>query len=102
MLIHYVRMPHPTHAHMKNGDAQIPCLHRRISHYRVIGDARMGASPISIHWRRVNSERVSDLIPGWGLYGTNTRHASPITKKSKTRIILSRRRFNCWLGSLWH
>jgi hypothetical protein len=37
---------------MKNGDVQIMHLHRRVSHYRVVGDARLGASPISIYWTR--------------------------------------------------
>jgi hypothetical protein len=71
-----MRKPHPIHARMKNGD-----LCRHISYYRVIRDARPGASPISIHWRCAKLERVShymthprhtlrvhvtDLIVGWG------------------------------------
>jgi hypothetical protein len=74
----------------------------------VIRDARLGASPISIHWRRVKLERFSDykthlrralmvrvtnLIPDLSPYGTNTRHAqgraSPITQKSETCFILT-------------
>jgi hypothetical protein len=88
---------------------------------RVIRDAWSGASPISIHWRRSKSERVadykthlrymvrvcvSDLIPGWAPYDTNTRRSqcrrSPITKKYKMSFILERRRLNCRLGSLRH
>jgi hypothetical protein len=59
MHIHYVRKPHPRRAHTKNGDAQIAHLHRRVSHYRVIGDACLSASPISIHWRYTKLEHVS-------------------------------------------
>jgi hypothetical protein len=87
---------------MKNGDAQIACLRHRVSHYKVIEDMRPGTSPISIHWRHANSERVSDLIPDWGPYGTNTRraqgHASPVTKKSETHFILVCHPFNCGWG----
>jgi hypothetical protein len=80
-------------------------METRRSYYRVVGDTQLGTSPISIHWRRVKSGRVSDyknhlrcalrvhatdLIPDWGFYDTNTRHAqghtSPITKKSETRL----------------
>jgi hypothetical protein len=47
---------------MKNGDTQITlslfCC--RVSHYRIIGDVRPDMSLISIHWRRVKLERVSD------------------------------------------
>jgi surfactin synthase thioesterase subunit len=43
-------------------------LHHRVSHYRVIGDTCPITSPISIHWRRVKLERVSD-------YKTHSRHA---------------------------
>jgi hypothetical protein len=118
---HYVRKSHPRCDRMKNGDAQITRLHHHVLHYRVIGDTRPDASPISIHWRCAKSERVFDykthprrmlrvrvtnLILGWNPYGTNTRHAwgstSPITKKSETRYILTRHRFIYQLGSLWH
>jgi hypothetical protein len=96
---HFMRKPHPRRARTKNGDA------------------RLGVSLISIHWRRAKSERVSDYKTyprralrvsitywnaGWGPYGSNTRHtqdrASPITKKFETRFILARHRFNCRLG----
>jgi hypothetical protein len=65
---------------MKNEDMRITRLRRRVSHYRVIRDARSGASLISIHWRRVKLERifhyktharralrvrVTDLIVSW-------------------------------------
>jgi hypothetical protein len=102
-----VRKPHPRHARTKDGNAQISHLHHRVSHYRVVGDMRPDASSISIHWRHVKSERVvdykthprhalrvcvSDLIPGWGPYDTNTKcaqgHASLVTKKSETPIEL--------------
>jgi hypothetical protein len=65
VMMHFVRKPHPRRARTKNEDAQIACLRRHVSHYKVIGDARPGASPISIHWRRVKSECISDLIPDW-------------------------------------
>jgi hypothetical protein len=42
-----------------NRDAQITHFCHRVLHYRVIWDAYLGASPISIHWRRVKLERVS-------------------------------------------
>jgi hypothetical protein len=118
---HYVRKPHLKCDCMKNRDAQITRLYRCVSQYRVIGDTRPGASLISIHWRCVKSERISDykthprcalrvrvtdLIPGWGSCGINTRrtkgHASPTTKKSETCFILARHRFNCRLESLCH
>jgi hypothetical protein len=105
---------------MKNGDTQITCLHRRVSHYKVIGDAHLGASPISMYWRCVKLEHVSDykthlryalkvcitnLIAGWGPYGTNMRrargHTSSINKKFETRFILAHHKFNYRLGSLW-
>jgi hypothetical protein len=65
---------------MKNRDAQIVHLRRHVSRYIVLGDARPGTSPISIHWKRAKSEHISDykthlrhvlmvhvtdLIPGW-------------------------------------
>jgi hypothetical protein len=88
-----VRKSHPRRVRTKNGDVQITRLHRCVLHYRVIGDKRPGASLISIHWRRVKSQRVSDSIPGWGPYGTNMRHAqghvSPITKKFEARFYIS-------------
>jgi hypothetical protein len=37
-----------------------------VSYYRVIEDARLGASLISIYKRRATSERVTYLIFGWG------------------------------------
>jgi hypothetical protein len=114
MYYHYVRKPHSRRACMKNGDTQIVHLHHHISHYKVIGDTRSGTSSIKIHWRRAKLERVfdykthprctlmvhvTDLILGWGPYGTNGRRtqgrASPITQKSETCFILVRRRFNC-------
>jgi hypothetical protein len=117
--IHYMKKPHPRCARTKNGDAGITHLCCYILHYRVIGDARPGASPISIHGRCTKLERVFDykthlrralmvhvtnLILGWCPCGTNMRraqgHKSPITLKSKTCIILAHRRFNCRLGSL--
>jgi hypothetical protein len=70
---HYMRKAHSRCARTKNGDAQIVCLHHRVSHYRVIRDARPDASPISIHGRRIMSERVTYLIFGWGPYATNPR-----------------------------
>jgi hypothetical protein len=54
-------------ARMKNENVQIACLYRRVSHYRVVGDTRPSVSPISIHWRRVKLEYVSD-------YKTHLRH----------------------------
>jgi hypothetical protein len=62
---HYVRKAHLRCACMKNGDAQITRLRRRVSHYRVIKDARPDASLISIHGRRAMSERVTYLISNW-------------------------------------
>jgi hypothetical protein len=116
-IMHYVRNTHPRCVCVKNGDMQIMRLHHRVSHYRVNGDARPGTSLIIIHWRRAKLERIShykthprralrvcvtDLITGWGSYGTNMRHAqgraSPISKKSKTHFILAHRRFNCRRG----
>jgi hypothetical protein len=104
---HYVRKPHPRCARTKDRDVQIAHLHHCVSHYRVIRDTRPSTS--LIHWRHVKSERfadykthprcalrvcVSDLIPGWAPYDTNTRraqgHASPITKKYETRFLLER------------
>jgi hypothetical protein len=76
---HYVRKS-LIHTRMKNRDAQIARLHRRISHYRVFRDACPDAYPISIHWRRAKLEcvshymthprralrvRISNLIGGW-------------------------------------
>jgi hypothetical protein len=114
-----MRKPHSRCARMKDGDARAR-LRRRFSHYRLIGDMRPSASPISIHWRRAKSEQVSDykthprhelmvritdLITDWGPNDTNTRHAqspvSPIMKKSETCFILAHHRFNCRLGSLF-
>jgi hypothetical protein len=55
-------------------------LRRHVSHYRVIRDAHLGTSPISIHCRRAKLERithskahlrhalnvhVTDLVAGW-------------------------------------
>jgi hypothetical protein len=44
------------------------------------------------HLRCAVRVRVTDLVAGWGPYGTKTRHAngraSPITKKSESRFIL--------------
>jgi hypothetical protein len=51
---------------MKNRDAQIIRLHRRVSHYRVIRDVRSVVSLISIHEKRATSERVTYLISGQG------------------------------------
>jgi hypothetical protein len=115
----YVRKPYLRCARTKDRDAENMRFCRRISHYRVVRDARPSTAPISIHWRRAKSERVanynthpihalrvraSNLIPGWAPYDTNMRHtqgrASPITKKSDTCFILERRRLNCWLVSL--
>jgi hypothetical protein len=59
----------------KNGDTQIVCLHRRISHYRVIGDAYPGASSITIYGRYATSECVTYFISSWGPYVTNPRRA---------------------------
>jgi hypothetical protein len=93
-----MRKPHPRRVHTKNGDTQIVRLHHHVLHYKVVGDTRPDASLISIHWRRVNLERVSDLIPGWGPFDTNTRGAqgrgSPITKKFEMRFILTSHRLN--------
>jgi hypothetical protein len=121
MKIQYVRKSHPRRARTKDGDAQIACLRHRVSHYRVVRDARLGTSLISIHWRHAKSEcvtdykthprwalrvHISDSILGWAPFGTNMRysqgHLSPITKNSEMRFILARRRLNCRLGSLWH
>jgi hypothetical protein len=71
--LHYVRKANSTCARTKNGDAQIVHLRRRVSHYRVIGDARLGVSPISIHGRHAMSERVTYLISSWDPYATNPR-----------------------------
>jgi hypothetical protein len=70
---HYMRKAYLRHARIKNRDAQITRLHRCVSHYRVIKDARPGASPISIHERCVTSECVTYLIFGWGPNATNPR-----------------------------
>jgi hypothetical protein len=66
---HYVRKAYSRHVYMKNGDVQIVRLRHHVSHYRVIGDARPGAS-LSIHGRRATSERVT--YP----YATNPRHVN--------------------------
>jgi hypothetical protein len=114
---HYMRNMHLRHARTKNGNAQIACFRHRVSHYRVIRDARPSVSLISIHWRCVKLEHVSDykthprralrvcitnLITGWGPYGTNKRrawgHMFPINKTFETRFILACHRFNCQLG----
>jgi hypothetical protein len=114
MSCRYVRKPHSRCARTKNEDVQIVRLHCHVSHYRAVRDARSYASPISIHWRCTKPDHISDykthprralrvcvtdLILGWGPYGTNMRHVqslvSPITKKSETRFILARYRFNC-------
>jgi hypothetical protein len=50
-LIHYVRNTQSRRACMKNRDAQITYLRCHVSHYRIIRDARLESSPISIHWR---------------------------------------------------
>jgi hypothetical protein len=111
-----MRKPQSRRAYTKNKDAQIACLGHRVLHNRVIKDARPGTSLISIYWRRVKSERVSDykthprctltvhvtdFILGWGPYGTNMRrmqgHTCPITKKFEIRFILARHQFNCRL-----
>jgi hypothetical protein len=78
---HYVRKPHPRRARTKNRDAQTMLLYCCVSHYKVIGDACPGTSPISIHWGCAKLECVShymthlrhalrvsvtDLIVGWG------------------------------------
>jgi hypothetical protein len=95
--IHYVKKPPPRCARTKNGDAGIAHLHCHVLHYRVIGDAQPGASPISIrgrctklecvfnyktHPRRTLMVHVIDLMPGWRPYDTNTSraqgHKSPI------------------------
>jgi hypothetical protein len=97
------------------------CLCHHILHYRAIRDACPGASRICIHWRcaslehvshygthprRASNVRITDLIVGWGPYGTNTRRArgsaSLITKESETHLILARCQFNYRLGPLWH
>jgi hypothetical protein len=84
-------------------------LRHPISYYRVIGDARPGASPIMIHLRRalvrarlpleINPRHairvcIVNLIAGWGHYDTNRRratgHTSPITKKFETRFNVAR------------
>jgi hypothetical protein len=121
VLGHYMRKPHLRRVRMKDGDAQITHLRHRVLHYRVVRNAQLDESLISIHWRHVKSECVADykshlrralrvhisnLIPGWALYDTNTRHAqdcmSSITKKSETCFILERRRLNYRQSSLWH
>jgi hypothetical protein len=66
LLTHYERKAHSRRARTKNGDAHTTRLRHRISHYRVIRDARPDASPISIHGRRATSERVAYLISDWG------------------------------------
>jgi hypothetical protein len=57
----------------KNGETQIVHLRRHVSYYRVIRDARPGASPITIYVRRATSERVTYLISAWDPYATNLR-----------------------------
>jgi hypothetical protein len=64
-MVHDVRKAHSRRARMKNGDTQITRLHHRVSYYRVIGDVRSGASPISIHGRRAMLEPVTYLISDW-------------------------------------
>jgi hypothetical protein len=71
---HYVRKAHLRRVCTKNGDTQITSLCCRVSHYRVIGDARPGASSISIYGRRATSGRITYLISGWGPYATNLIH----------------------------
>jgi hypothetical protein len=71
---HYVRKAHLRCACTKNGDTQITSLCCRVSHYRVIGDARPGVSSISIYGRRATSGRITYLISGWGPYATNPIH----------------------------
>jgi hypothetical protein len=118
---HYMRKAQLRCACTKNGDTQITCIHHHVSHYRVIQDARLGESLISIHWRRAKLECVShskthlrhalsvsitDLIAGWGpvalIRDAPRVRVSLITNKSEMRFILGRRRFSCRLGSLWH
>jgi hypothetical protein len=65
--MYYVRKLHPRCVHTKNGDLHIVRLHRHVSHYRVIRDARPDEFLISIYWRRANLEHVSD-------YKTHPRH----------------------------
>jgi hypothetical protein len=68
-----VKKAHSRRARTKNGDAQIARLRHRVSYYRVIGDAQLGASLTNIHGRCATSERVTYLISGWGPYATNPR-----------------------------
>jgi hypothetical protein len=115
LYFHYVRNIHLRPARTKNEDVQIVRLHCHISYYRLIRDATLGASPISIHWRRASLERVShfdnhlrraskvhvtDLITGWAPIAL-IRDMSRVTRKeSETLFILARRRFNCRLSPL--
>jgi hypothetical protein len=64
--VNVTRKAHSRCARTKNGDTQIVCLRHRVSHYRVIEDARSGASRISTHGRRATLKRVTYLISSWG------------------------------------
>jgi hypothetical protein len=66
----------PTHQHsrsattwerlIRNVSARRTKMRRsRVSHYRVIRDARLGASLINIHRRRATSKHITYLISGW-------------------------------------
>jgi hypothetical protein len=71
--------------------------------------ARLGVSPINIHWthlRRALSICVTDVVADWGpmslIQGAFGVRTSLITNKSETCFILGRRQFSCRLESLWH
>jgi hypothetical protein len=99
---HYVRKIYLTRVRTKNGRVQKRFCHR-VLYYKVIRDARSGASPISIHERRAMSAR--QLFDFWLAPMPLIRDAycaSPISKKSEMIFILARHGFNYRPGSLWH
>jgi hypothetical protein len=66
--------PHSRRVYTKNRDVQIACLRHRVSHYRVIRDVRLSASPINIHGRCAMSEHATYDFR-LGPYATNLRCA---------------------------
>jgi hypothetical protein len=62
---HYVRKTELRRARMKNGDVQIMYLHRCITHYRVIQDARyVECLPLEINLRCTIRVDVVGFIVG--------------------------------------
>jgi hypothetical protein len=88
-----------------NGEAQIVCLYRRVSYYKVIVSGHIFDyyTLETCKVRHALTVHVIDLIidrAPMTLIQDVPGCVSPITKKSKTCLTLARRRFNYRLGSL--